>query len=399
MAAIGASRNFRGRRTIRLVVFLLSLGFSAAAFLAFDWLYSPAILRSSLALRKSRPCGVRDAVRDHALKPNCSTMQAWGGDSYAFFTNSLGFRDEKVQEVPLVGARPRILVLGDSFTEGESAWQDTYVGRIAAHFPQYRFLNGGLGTYSPSNYLNVARMVLAEGVRMDEVIVFIDNTSVQDEAAFYRDVGTAGAVTGPARMAWNISRYAKLRFFIARNLLLTNDIAQFLERFLVAHGHYHLITDQFGDLFDHERTAWSYRKVNETAPYPAGYAPLGVEGGIAKEKAKMTLLWQELQKRNIPISVVVYPYPAELVHDTVDSRQVRMWRDWCEGKCKRFITLFPAFFAVKDQCPRLQPGCWYQNLFIFRDSHYSAAGNALVADAVIKSLTEEPPVKRPAAVP
>ena len=107
-----------------------------------------------------------------------------------------------------------------------------------------------------------------------------------------------------------------------------------------------------GDAFDMEGAAWTYRKVNETDPYPAGYAPLGVEGGIAKEKAKMTLLWQELEKRNIPLSVVVYPYPAQVVHDTVDSRQVRIWREWCEGKCKRFISLFPAFLAVKEQCPR-----------------------------------------------
>ena len=109
----------------------------------------------------------------------------------------------------------------------------------------------------------------------------------------------------------------------------------------------------------------------------------------------MTLLWQELQQRNIPLSVVVHPYPAQLVHDTADSKQVRLWRDWCEGKCKRFISVFPAFFAVKDQCPWGQPGCWYLQLFVFGDVHYTAAGNALVADAVIKSLTDEPPVKRP----
>ena len=107
----------------------------------------------------------------------------------------------------------------------------------------------------------------------------------------------------------------------------------------------------------------------------------------------MTLLWQELQKRNIPISVVVYPYPAQLVHDTADSRQVRLWRDWCEGKCKRFISLFPAFLAVKNKCPRSQPGCWYLSHFIFGDFHYNVVGNALVADAVVKSLEEDPPSK------
>ena len=141
-------------------------------------------------------------------------------------------------------------------------------------------------------------------------------------------------------------------------------------------------------------SAWTYRKVDETNPYPAGYQPLGVEGGIAKEKAKMTLLWQELEKRHIPLSVVVYPYPAQLIHDTSDSRQVRIWRDWCEGKCRRFLSLFPAFFAAKEACPQGQPGCWYPKLFIFGDAHYNAAGNALVADAVIQSLTEDPPAKR-----
>jgi len=77
----------------------------------------------------------------------------------------------------------------------------------------------------------------------------------------------------------------------------------------------------------------------------------------------------------------------------VDSWQVRIWRDWCEGKCKRFVSAFPAFFAVKDQCPRSQPGYWYLSRFIFGDFHYNAAGNALVADTVIKSLDAAPPAK------
>src|SRR5208283_1482435 len=102
---------------------------------------------------------------------------------------------EKVREVPLADARPRILMLGNSFTEGDIAWRDSYVGRIAEHFQQYDFLNGAVASDSPSNYLNVARMVLAKGVDIDEVIVFIDNSAVQDEAAFYRDADPSGAVT------------------------------------------------------------------------------------------------------------------------------------------------------------------------------------------------------------
>jgi|SRR5271157_1596463 len=378
---------------MKLALLLASIAFSAVAFLTLDWFRSAAIQRHFKSTVKSSSCRVPDPVLHHALKPNCAFVEHWGRDTYDYFTDSLGFRDEKIREVPLAGARPRILILGNSFTEGESSWRDSYVGMIAARVPQYDFLNAAGASYSPSNYLNATRRVLAKGVQFDEVIVFNGVFDVFNEAGFYRDVDASGAVAGPVRQRWNISRYAKLRFLIARNLLLTDRVVEFVERFLVRQGYYHLYTDQFGDDFDMEATAWTYRKVNETDPHPAGYAPLGVEGGIAKEKAKMTLLWQELQKRNIPISVVVYPYPGQVLHDTAESRQVTFWRDWCEGKCKRFISLFPGFLAVKDQCPRSQPGCWYLSHFIFGDFHYNATGNALVADAVIKSLVEDPPSK------
>ena len=110
----------------------------------------------------------------------------------------------------------------------------------------------------------------------------------------------------------------------------------------------------------------------------------------------MDLLWQELAKRKIPISVVVYPWPAQIAHDSGDARQVRIWREWGEGKCRRFITLFPALFAVKEQCPRTQPGCWYLSHFIFGDTHYNSAGDAIAAGVIADSLAEKPVSKRQA---
>lgn len=388
------SKHQTRQRLMKLILLLASITLSAAVFLTLDWFRSAAIRRSSASSGKVKNCGVRDPVRHHALKPNCTSVYRWGGDSYEFATNNLGFRDQRAREVELTDARPRILLLGDSFTEGKIAWRDSYVGRIADHFPQYDFLNGGVSSYSPSNYLNVARMVFAARVDIDEVMVFIDISDVQDEASFYRDTGASGAVTGPQQDVYTIPWWARTRGHIAGRFMLTSYFLRWLERRLVGYGYYHLTTGPLGDAFDMERAAWTYRKVDETDSYYGGYAPLGVEAGIAKEKAKMTLLWQELAKRNIPISVVVYPYPAQIVHDTADSRQVRIWGDWCEGKCKRFISLFPAFLAVKDRCPRSRPGCWYQKLFVFGDTHYNIAGNTLVADAVIRSLGEMPPIKR-----
>ena len=108
----------------------------------------------------------------------------------------------------------------------------------------------------------------------------------------------------------------------------------------------------------------------------------------------MDTLWRELKDRNIPISVVVGPWPAQLVHDDRNSREVTLWQDWCAGKCKRFVDLFPGFFAAKEQCPRTQPGCWYEKDFIFGDTHYNNTGDAMVADAVGNALSADPVVKR-----
>jgi hypothetical protein len=402
--------DVKRQRRIKLALFLCSLLFSVGAFVAIDYGYSKVILGSAVSGGPHGFCFSRDPVRAFAFRPNCSCVRPWLGSSYEFNTNNLGFRDERVRDVPLTSSRPRILVLGDSAPEGMTSWQGSFIGRIAAQFPQYEFLNSSVEGYSPSNYLNTARMLLEKGVDFDEAIVFIDISDAQDEAAFFHDKdsptpttarpavvggpGSSGAVATASQKRTKSSWYSDARLWINNNLLLTNDVFNFFEQWLVRLGWYHLDLGHGGNEFDLERSAWTYRKVSDDEPYETGYAPLGLERGIAKEKSKMDTLWLELQERNIPLSVVVYPWPAQIAHDRVDSRQVRIWRDWCQGKCKRFVTLFPAFFAIKDQCSPFQPGCWYLSHFIFGDTHYNSAGDAVVAEEISKSLAETPASKR-----
>jgi hypothetical protein len=396
VSTVETTAPFRSRgRAIKLFLFLLSVLLSVAIFVTFDYFYTSALQGAVVSGGAQGYCfAPRDPVRFFALEPNCSCIRLWGKSSYPMFTNNLGFRDDRVRDVSRTDKKPRVLILGDSHAEGMTAWEDTFVGRIAATFPQYDFLNGSMGAYSPSNYLNTARLVLQKGIAIDEVIVFLDISDAQDEAALYRDNDASGAVAIPDRKFTENGRYSNLRQWVTKHLLIADDIVEFFERNLVRLGYYHLDRGDNGNEFDQERGAWTYRKVSDSQPFETGYAPLGLEGGIAKEKAKMDLLWQELVQRNIPISVVVYPWPSQIAHDTEDSRQVRIWREWCAGKCKRFVSLFPAFLAAKAECPRMEPGCWYLDYFIFGDIHYNSAGNALVAEVVSKSLSEIPAGKR-----
>ena len=109
--------------------------------------------------------------------------------------------------------------------------------------------------------------------------------------------------------------------------------------------------------------------------------PLGVEGGIARARDNMQALADMLAARHIPLTVVVYPWPPQLDLNDRNSRQSKIWRDFCKTNCRQFIDLFPPFFAFRDAHPD-----WYERLFVEGDVHYSAEGNRLVFDNVAGQL-------------
>ncbi len=391
-------RKLTGRipeSAIAALLLIASLTVSGIVFAKLDRRYSLSVLAAAGARAPDQPtCLVPDPVLHHSFKPNCEAIVGWGRNTYPLATNSLGLRDERTREVPLTVDEPRILLLGDSLTEGVLAWPDTFAGMIAARFPQLRVLNGGQTSYAPSNYLNLTKRLQDAGVRFDEIVVFIDLSDIQDEAAYYRDNEQTGGVDGAPEYHGETTSYSRWRTDFAFRYMVTDTGLSYLEYFAIRSGLYSKPLHDFGNVFDLPRSAWTYRPVSDALPYIRGYAPLGLAGGIAKARTKMTALWEELTRRGIPLSVVVYPWPAQLAHDVVESRQVTLWREWCEGKCKRFISVFPDFFAIKNRCPWYAPGCWY-DYFVFGDIHYNARGNKVVADAVIRRLAEDPPKKLP----
>lgn len=179
----------------KFLLLLLSLLLCVIVFVGLDAAYSFLSRKSAVpAPSEIFGCLGGDLLRGLSLQPDCSCIRAWGRERYTLNVDSQGFRDEKVRQIPLTDSRPRILMLGDSFTESMGPWNTSFVGRLAARFPQYDILNGGVGGYSPSNYLNTARIALGSGLDFDEAIVFIDISDVQDEAALFRDVDSSGAV-------------------------------------------------------------------------------------------------------------------------------------------------------------------------------------------------------------
>jgi hypothetical protein len=165
----------RARRLALAVLVLLGLvgGLTVAEFGARAW----------EGIRRSRKdsLGIEDPIRHHRWKP--SARGRVRGIEYE--TNSLGLRDREYSAIKPAGAF-RILLLGDSFTEG---WTLPLEGVVAKRLEQslalrcrrpYEVINAGNASYSPIlEYLLLEE--IGPRLRPDLVLLNFDMTDVHDD--------------------------------------------------------------------------------------------------------------------------------------------------------------------------------------------------------------------------
>ena len=215
------------------------------------------------------------------------------------------------------------------------------------------------------------------GLTFDEVVVFSDTSDVTDEATSYFCIDDdpkyrahCTAAEGSAQPAESVPM--KADFFID-HFAVTNRVRITVKRSIQS-----LLGNRRKSInTDHARIGWTIPGLD----VGQSYQPLGVAGGIARSLQNMRALADLLAARNIPMTIVVYPWAQQLAQGDRDSRQVALWRKFCEGRCKTFINLFPVFFAAAEADRN-----WYERLFIPGDDHYSAAGNRFLFLEVSKHL-------------
>ena len=363
----------------RIALYASLVGYCIGIFLVCD------IVFSSLFYRKGEgKARIAHPVFHHALAPNVDSYSVWGEVPYRIKTNSLGFKDAAVRDVPLKTNMRRILLIGDSFTEAVGIpFENSFAGLLyeagQAREEKIEFLNAGLGSYSPVLYYKKIKHYIDTGLQVDEVVVFPDISDIYDEATAYfcvdddpsyrRNCSTISEITPGLRDILNE------RFVLTNRLRLLAKLH--IRSFLSARKKKEALLDLASRGERGVRAGWTLPE------FAAGdaYAPLGVEGGIQRALKNMRSLADLLKERNIALSVVVYPWPILVDREMRESRHVALWREYCEGRCKAFIDLSPPFIAMKKAHED-----WYERLFIAGDNHFSAEGNKLVFSELAKHL-------------
>lgn len=307
-----------------------------------------------------------DLLYHHGLIANGHTDSAdFIGNRYHFSTNSLGFRDREVRDVPL--ARPaeyrrRLLFIGDSFVEGLGIdWDSTLVGRVASALAadSIEVLNAGVVSYSPVLMERKLRYYLETvGLQVDEVAVVVDVSDALNEVA-YAYPGLVHIDHIDRRPAWRV----------ALGLLGSYSIV-----WVTARSWWHAQATTDGERLDESKSNRAYEYMIQRA----SWGPLG-EQLMAQHLDSIQRL---LNRHTLPMSLTIYPWPAMLTGPKdVDSPYESLWRRWAKSRAVPLVNLVPTFYAAVDSAGG---EALVKAEFFKDDIHWNRRGTARAATAWLR---------------
>ncbi|CAN4275773.1 SGNH_hydrolase domain containing protein [Methylophilaceae bacterium] len=354
----------------RLKDALFILAVSLALLLVVDYFLGYKILHNApISTRNNaeRGLGIRHPTYHHSLAANYNGLTSFDQQTeYRFCTNDGGFKSDCNNIVN--GKDYDIAFLGDSFTEGIGLpYEKTFVGLIAAKLSEKKIANLAVASYAPSVYYIKLLELINNGYHFKEVVVYIDISDIQDEANY-------SIVNGKViDTIENTSKHYPLP-------LINFGLKGFKSRFLAAtnSGPHATHLDLSDGVYSSEyrRSAWTVNKSDE------GYGRIGLQASIDKSVALLEKIHALCIKNNIKLSVGVYPWPGQILYDTEESKQVKIWRNFCSGKCAHFYNSFPTLFKIVESTSKEEV---IANYYFKGDMHFNEAGNQLIATDFLKT--------------
>ena len=312
-------------------------------------------------------------IYHHTLRENVKyTNNVSFVDTYVLCTNNYGFKS-KCDQVD--NKNYEFAFIGDSFTEGTPIeYEDSFVG-IFTEKTGYKTANLGIVSYSPKIYLSKLNYLSKQGFKFDHVVVFIDMSDFYDDTNFY-SIDENLKVAEKNYKKKNLKR----RKFLRNNFPLTNFYMFVLKKYKFTKEEKQLDNNENPIFTDkvNIKAKWTYSKTDKIEGYD-----LGVREGNQIMVNHMEKLYEILSKNNIKLSLAVYPWPHQLENDVVNSIHVKIWQEFCQNKCEKFINYFPIFFEKMNNSSYLET---YKKYYFKNDPHFNKIGHKVLAKELIKNF-------------
>ncbi len=328
-----------------------------------------------------------DNILHHKFIPNASGRYKTTEFDTDYKINSLGLRD-KEYAVQKPQNTFRILMLGDSFTEGDGVYSnETFSKRLEEKLQdlnapiKFEVINAGVGSYSPLlEYLYMKNYGLP--LQPDLVILNFDLSDVYDDinyttvARFDENgvpVGVSpsgevhGILKGPlaAIKDWfknNLRLYNFIRIRITPQLELMNREGNFAGD--IRHDKYALLRENYKD----------------------------ADSNWALTHKYLLLTRDFLEKKGIDFWMTVYPYGLQVNpkewrggRNYWQFRQDTVYSTWPQEKLEQWAT--PSGIKTINLCPDFKElSKTVFPLYLDNNGHLVAAGHQLIADVLFENL-------------
>lgn len=355
---------------------VFALLFFAVTFVATDMVAGTVTYhRFTMDIWQGDPIRQFDTEFHHGFLASAAKEDRWGPMRYTLATNSLGFRDREVRDIPLQSDGQRVVFIGDSFTEGIGYdYEQTFVGladeALAARGVEV--LNAAVSSYSPCLFdLKMRTWIEERGLQLDELHVFIDISDPQDElgyASFVPGSDNPGDTPfGPVHIPTPIWEYSRT-FRLIKYEMLHKPSRE--EAYL----------DEYFDGFFRERARWTHDD--------AIYDKWGRQG-LELAAASMDRLVDLCEHHDIRITVAVYPWPEQVRQGQRSCHQTEFWSEYCRERGIEYLDLFPVLMGDLSAEQTLE------RYYIRGDIHFNEAGHRLVTERWLAAFFPLEPVETP----
>lgn len=377
-----------------------------ASFLLIDLLLSQLFLLKILendilnAHKESFENRIFNKDYNYTFKKQVKFKSQYEDNIYTISTNDLGFRDDDI--LPLDRDKLYSIVIGDSFVEGVGLeYKDTIVGILNQNLESdsFKFLNAGVASYSSYIYLKKIKQIINENndLNIKDVIVFLDKSDISDDEAYLN------------KPLFFKNKYPKGKFIFQRKVDFYKDLKdlsfwRFYTKQTVSGKIIKVITDKIENFFSglkkrvliskklnknffevNNLEIKAIKSVNSTQRITNWY-----KNELWEKRGKKNIQFaldniQELKiflnKKNVNLIVVLYPWPFE-----IDDKEIR-------EKYLEFIV--PSLDEINVNklviYQDFLKGNIYENIsenYLYNDIHFNKNGNKIITNNLISFINQ-----------
>ena len=245
-------------------------------------------------------------------------------------------------------------------------YEKTFVGLISKNKSNLKIANLGVTSYSPSIYLVKFQELLKNNYKFKRLIIYIDISDIYDEGKKYR-------IHNDRIYTMKNIYLENFQSFISKSFPLTSTSVKNLKNNLTSPFETKVKVMKWNDCTYlekcYERANWTYND-NKFEKF-----------AINKSLATVEKIYQLAKENNIKISIGIYPWPGMLLYDSENSKQVKIWKEFCNNRCEFFFNNFPEFYDYSKKHSAKET---IQKFYMQGDVHFNADGHAIIANNFIK---------------